>query len=700
MDKLLAEEGAAFSLFKEIYIFGDTKTPLMKKLITFLALAFCITKVQAQCSLTISFTATQPCDGTPVVFTNTSPNQSSITAWSWDFGDGSATSASVTPSHVYASAGCYPVVLTATNNVGCTASFSATVTVHPNPVALFTAYEACLGIASKFVDGSSIVNPGCLNDVITSWYWSYGDGGPQDLYNNSNLPDTVKHTYPFCGGFNVTLTVTTDNGCKNTNTLTGDTVYCIPIVTTPPSFSICPGGNAPVQTFTSTCANGGTPTTYWFASSTHTGMPATDSANGGTNIVPSFNGSINNFTGHNLVDTINALAVSGVGCQSNAVFYTITMYPTPVMIASGATVCPADIVPVPSIVTNPVGGVTFNWSVTNNVNIGMPASGTGMPVAYTAPGNNTGVNQIGVVTYIPSLFGCVGTPATDTICVKPTPFMQPIANQTVCANSMTNPVVFDILPPPIATSVLTYNWSYNSGGIPQTGITPVFPSIGPIANPGSTPIATIVNVSPTLNGCQGPDSSFMIVVNPAAIASFTLTPDAVPHTWDAYPTYAADIASATWDWGDGTTTTALYPSHTYSAAGTYVICVAITNTTGCTASFCQSDSVFRLANNSAYSSMVYINVKQGATGIEQVTGINNQVTVYPNPATTGLQVSFAGNNVGSTLVITDMLGKTVKQVAVNNNQVSINVADLSEGVYFLNSNTANGTVIKKFVVQH
>ena len=87
------------------------------------------------------------------------------------------------------------------------------------------------------------------------------------------------------------------------------------------------------------------------------------------------------------------------------------------------------------------------------------------------------------------------------------------------------------------------------------------------------------------------------------------------------------------------------------------------------------------------------------TGVAQVAGINSQVTVYPNPAATSLQVSFAGNNDGSTILITDMLGNTVKQVSGINNQISINVADLSEGIYFLNINTANGTVIKKFVVQ-
>ena len=92
------------------------------------------------------------------------------------------------------------------------------------------------------------------------------------------------------------------------------------------------------------------------------------------------------------------------------------------------------------------------------------------------------------------------------------------------------------------------------------------------------------------------------------------------------------------------------------------------------------------------------NVGQAA-GIEQVAN-SNELNIYPNPASTSLQVSFSGNIESATLVLTDMLGNTVKQLALNSNQVSINVADLSEGVYFLSINTTTGRVTKKIIVQH
>jgi PKD repeat protein len=54
-------------------------------------------------------------DGLAVTFTNTSTDAAS---YSWDFGDGSSKDVRVNPTHTYAKAGTYKVVLTATNSAG------------------------------------------------------------------------------------------------------------------------------------------------------------------------------------------------------------------------------------------------------------------------------------------------------------------------------------------------------------------------------------------------------------------------------------------------------------------------------------------------------------------------------------------------------------------------------------------------------
>lgn len=86
-----------------------------------------------------------------------------------------------------------------------------------------------------------------------------------------------------------------------------------------------------------------------------------------------------------------------------------------------------------------------------------------------------------------------------------------------------------------------------------------------------------------------------------------------------------------------------------------------------------------------------------AAGIEQVVNINEQVTVYPNPANTSLTLTFSKGEGTAALQITDMLGNTVKQLVIYNSSLLIDVSDLSEGVYNI-SISGNKAVINKRVI--
>jgi hypothetical protein len=91
------------------------------------------------------------------------------------------------------------------------------------------------------------------------------------------------------------------------------------------------------------------------------------------------------------------------------------------------------------------------------------------------------------------------------------------------------------------------------------------------------------------------------------------------------------------------------------------------------------------------------NVGQMA-GIEQFANSNEQVTVYPNPATNNLQVSFSGNSTNTEITITDMLGNTVKQIPFNTQHLTLNIADLGEGVYNMLIQSSAFSINKKVVI--
>ena len=73
--------------------------------------------------------------------------------------------------------------------------------------------------------------------------------------------------------------------------------------------------------------------------------------------------------------------------------------------------------------------------------------------------------------------------------------------------------------------------------------------------------------------------------------------------------------------------------------------------------------------------------------------INKNVSIYPNPATTVLNVVAEGYN---TIEVINLLGQTVYTCNATNN-TQINVSNLRNGVYFVRVNGTNGTTTQKFI---
>ena len=68
-------------------------------------------------------------------------------------------------------------------------------------------------------------------------------------------------------------------------------------------------------------------------------------------------------------------------------------------------------------------------------------------------------------------------------------------------------------------------------------------------------------------------------------------------------------------------------------------------------------------------------------------------SIYPNPATTVLNVNAEGFN---TIEIVNLLGQTVYTANTTSN-MQINVSELNNGVYFVRMNGENGTATQKFI---
>jgi sugar lactone lactonase YvrE len=78
--------------------------------------------------------------------------------------------------------------------------------------------------------------------------------------------------------------------------------------------------------------------------------------------------------------------------------------------------------------------------------------------------------------------------------------------------------------------------------------------------------------------------------------------------------------------------------------------------------------------------------------------LENEISIYPNPATT--EISISNNNLKgiSSVVLTDTNGRTVKQNTFDNSSsVQVNISDLSNGVYLMKITYDNKTTIKKII---
>ncbi|MFL5752393.1 MAG: PKD domain-containing protein [Bacteroidia bacterium] len=153
-----------------------------------------------------AFTSTIVCPGALMNFTDASTVSSGfVSGWQWDFGDAGATATGQTPSHAYPGSGSYTVTLVTTSNNGCTDTLIQPVTVYNVPVADFTIGAACLYQPAQFSDASTVAG-----STITGWNWNFGNG--------TSTQQNPVDSFSVVSGNNVTLVVTSAQGCKDSIT--------------------------------------------------------------------------------------------------------------------------------------------------------------------------------------------------------------------------------------------------------------------------------------------------------------------------------------------------------------------------------------------------------------------------------------------------------------------------------------------------
>ncbi len=507
------------------------------------------------------FTSNTPCLHFPSAFTDTSSliNGDTLSSWDWNFGDGSAHSADSNPSHTYSTSGNYSVMLIATSDEGCIDTVVQSVTVHPLPVSNLSGNNVCLNEVSVFSDLS------LANNTATNWDWSFGDG-------DSAISQNPAHTYTNPGTYTVSLTITNNFGCKDTNTTT---VVIHPL----PSANF---SSVPVCLHDTTCfsdvsavSSGAVTAWSWNFGDVSSGLNNNSNlqnpchvftTSGSFNVVLTVTSDSGCQNTAQLPATIHHLPVAGFtagnSCLNSPVFFTDT-----------------------SIL---IDGDTINsWSW--NFGEGPAASGAANPsYTYNAAGDYS------VTLSITTNKGCF-----DTVNHSVTVYSNPVAGfsypDSGCAPVCTQ---FTDLSQTLSGSITNWDWSF-SGGNPSQAV-----SASPAVcwnTPGSYDVQLIVT---TNHGCK--DTMLMpayIRVFPFPVADFCMTPaqNSVNTPFFSFCNlWSPDVVSWTWDFGDDSSldSASTSPVHNYSATVTNNdfysgnVCLYVQNQYGCRDSICKTVELF------------------------------------------------------------------------------------------------------------
>jgi hypothetical protein len=146
------------------------------------------------------------------------------------------------------------------------------------------------------------------------------------------------------------------------------------------------------------------------------------------------------------------------------------------------------------------------------------------------------------------------------------------------------------------------------------------------------------------------------------------------------------VCRAVWHWGTGDTTNNRNPEpYTYPDTGTYTI------------------MLITYAGNTIDTA--YQTVTIATLGIEYVLKINEQIKVYPNPATDEIRIEVQGSKLKVQSVrVYDVAGRMVHgqqttDYSKNEQNIILNINHVTQGLYFLQIEMSNGERVVRKVVK-
>ena len=491
-----------------------------------------------------------------VVSFDGSGSTGNLSTYSWNFGDNSTGSGSMT-SHTFTTAGTFNTILTVTSVNGTTSQKSVTINVSAAPSAVITTSPAVLTGDTPFTVS---FDASASTGTIASYTWNFGD-------NSSGTGSQTSHTYTTAGSFNATLTVTSTNGTTSQKAVTVN-VSAAPIAAIATSPAILTGN---------------TPFAVSFDASASTGTIASYTWNFGDNSSGTGSQTSHTYTTAGSFNaTLTVTSANGTISQKSVSIVTTTPPIAPVAIISPATF--NGDVPLTILFdgSSSTGATSYAWVFGD----GSVASGSQAEHLFTTAGIYT---TILTVTNTQGLTNT--TRVTVTVNEATTENSVPIAviSSSTTLGEAPLTISFDGSGSHDAEGpIASYRWNFGDGSQTTTGVTTAH----------NYTVAGTYNASLTVTDNQGATDT---IATPVIITAQTIenldptarlatsvvegtTPLEVVFDGSASTDPEESALTYSWNFGDGANGQGITASHIYTSPGTFTATLTVTDDMGATAS--------------------------------------------------------------------------------------------------------------------
>lgn len=506
----------------------------------------------------------------------------------------------VNPVFNTSTAGTYNFTYTVTDDNGCSASGTKSVTVNANPVV-------------TTVSSTNVSVCGGSNGTITIT----ATGTPTLNYSiNGGTTYSGSGSFTNLSQGSYTVIVKDGNTCTTTygvvNIADGGAPP-MPTATSEDTVRICNGGVLP----TFTVSNAGYNYNWWTNSTLTTLAP-------GTNNTTSYTPTTSPAAGTSV--TYYATA-SAAGCKSLGYPFVLVVYNSisAGTVTASQTICSGDNpVAFTETVTasggNTGAGYTYSWESATAPGGPWTAIAGATSSTYDPPVLTNATTAAVIYYYRRVVINTCGNAATAAVAitVNPNPTVNAISNITVCPGQTINPGTFTS---PVSGS--TINWSadanYSLVGLStQTGTGSITSYTAP-ANNGSTNISSVITVTATNNSCTGASASFTIAVKPTPVVNQLSDISVCPGANISVPNFSTTWGAGTYAWNTPTTNVVGLPA----TSGT-------TNIGSFTAA----------ANSTGSTQSNVINYSATINGCAS-TGKSFAISVYPTPTVAAIADQIA-----------------------------------------------------------